>query len=667
MCKSAGKLERIALTAPGDPGRAEERGRDVDQPHLVLSLITLGDPHRLSGGYLYHLRMAAAAPAHEARIRFLSFPEWPFPLAALRGPALLRRTEELRASAVVLDSIAAAFTGPALAMRRLGVPLIAVLHQPPAASTTPLFARGAGPAGSAGAAASGPPDRRKRPPRGAARRSWARGVSDSSRPPGTGRRISTRRSCARPPCGRRAAFLSVANWLPPKGILELLEAFARLPADAGTLHLVGDESADARYTARVRSRLAEGDLIGRVVTHGPLPLKDVAALYAAADVFVLPASRESYGTVWGEAMAFGLPVVGWRAGNLPHLAEDRREGLLAEPGDIGALSHALMQLALDANLRTRLGAAAKPARFRARHGRSRRRSSLRQSGRGRTLSCHTAARLEQLRAKTFSGAAAAGWRIGVDVSVPVDCAIRPSTCSRCAMSRARPAAHQSSARSWILRTTAAWLGDGVEQDHGMSYRVMSTQHRRRRRISDWSSRERQAAARDDPQRRGDEDSNGALRRARPCRGHGVGGKRDAASCRLRPPGVAVFPEGVAFQPETGHFFVSSTSDGSIQRGHVSEPAAGPFIPGTTGQFSAIGLKTDPAGRLYVAGGFTGTARVYNIASRALLGTFTSGSGGFMNDVVVAKNGDVFVTDSFRPILWRIPAESVGSSGRSSRG
>jgi hypothetical protein len=127
------------------------------------------------------------------------------------------------------------------------------------------------------------------------------------------------------------------------------------------------------------------------------------------------------------------------------------------------------------------------------------------------------------------------------------------------------------------------------------------------------------------------------------------------------PGAAVFPEGVAFQPETGDFFVSSTSDGSIVRGHVSEPAAGPFIPGTTGQFSAIGLETDPAGRLYVAGGVTGTARVY-AASGTLLGTFTSGSGGFMNDVVVAKNGDVFVTDSFRPILWRIPAASVGSSG-----
>jgi glycosyltransferase involved in cell wall biosynthesis len=159
--------------------------------------------------------------------------------------------------------------------------------------------------------------------------------------------------------GRRAAFLSVANWLPRKGILELLEAFARLPADTGTLHLAGDESAEPRYESRVRSRLAAGDLTGRVVRHGPLATQDVAALYAAADVFVLPASREPYGTVWGEAMAFGLPVVGWRAGNLPHLAADLEEGLLVEPGDVAALSRALLRLALDGDMRTRLGAAAR--------------------------------------------------------------------------------------------------------------------------------------------------------------------------------------------------------------------------------------------------------------------------------------------------------------------
>jgi glycosyltransferase involved in cell wall biosynthesis len=73
---------------------------------------------------------------------------------------------------------------------------------------------------------------------------------------------------------------------------------------------------------------------------------------------VLPAARESYGAVWGEATAFGLPVVGWRAGNLPNLVEDGREGLLVEPGDVDALSKALSRLAFDPDLRERLGAAA---------------------------------------------------------------------------------------------------------------------------------------------------------------------------------------------------------------------------------------------------------------------------------------------------------------------
>jgi glycosyltransferase involved in cell wall biosynthesis len=354
------ELERIALTTPEDAGRAEERRSDVNHSHLVLPLITLGDPGRLSGGYLYHLRMANAAPSHSARILFLSLPEWPFPLAALHGAAVLRRSEKLEASALLLDSIAAAFAGPALALRRLGVPVIAVLHQPPGGIDH----------GAVRERAQAPLDRlalRRADLLIAASDHLAEQLVAAGLPRSRIRVVPPGRDVAPPPRrpptdlrnGRRAAFLSVANWLPRKGILELLEAFARLPAEAGTLHLAGDDAAETRYAARVWSRLANTDLTGRVMVHGSLAPEDVAALYRAADVFVLPASREPYGTVWGEAMAFGLPVVGWRAGNLPYLAEDRREGLLVEPNDIDALSRALMQLAFDGDMRTRLGAAAK--------------------------------------------------------------------------------------------------------------------------------------------------------------------------------------------------------------------------------------------------------------------------------------------------------------------
>jgi glycosyltransferase involved in cell wall biosynthesis len=354
------ELERIALTAPEDAGRAEERRSHMNHPHLVLPLITLGDPRRLSGGYLYHLRMAEAAPAHSARIPFISFPDSPFPFAALRGPAVLRRSQTLGASALLLDSIAAAFTAPALLTHRPGLPVIAVLHQPPGGIDHGPFRE----------RVQAPLDRlalRRADLLIAASEHLADQLVEVGLPRSQIRVVPPGRDVAPPPGGtapdlrkgRRAAFLAVANWLPRKGILELLDAFARIPAEAGTLHLVGEESAETRYGARVRSRIAEGDLDLRVVRHGPLPTKDVAALYAASDVFVLPAAREPYGTVWGEAMAFGLPVVGWRAGNLPYLAENRREGLLVEPGDVDALAQALRRLALDSDLRTRLGAAAK--------------------------------------------------------------------------------------------------------------------------------------------------------------------------------------------------------------------------------------------------------------------------------------------------------------------
>jgi glycosyltransferase involved in cell wall biosynthesis len=105
--------------------------------------------------------------------------------------------------------------------------------------------------------------------------------------------------------------------------------------------------------------LACADLQDKVVVHGPISASEVAGLYSAADAFVLPSLKEPYGTVYGEAMTFGLPVVGWRAGNLPYLAEHEREGLLVAPGDLAGLSEAMIRLAQDASLRQRLGAAAR--------------------------------------------------------------------------------------------------------------------------------------------------------------------------------------------------------------------------------------------------------------------------------------------------------------------
>ena len=134
-----------------------------------------------------------------------------------------------------------------------------------------------------------------------------------------------------------SALLCVANWSSNKGVLELLEALAGLPDGHATLHLAGREDVDGAYATTVRARMAQSDLGDRVVAHGPLDRRAVADLYANADGFVLPSYVETYGTVYGEALAAGLPTVGWRAGNLPNLVTDGREGCLVTPGDVDGL------------------------------------------------------------------------------------------------------------------------------------------------------------------------------------------------------------------------------------------------------------------------------------------------------------------------------------------
>ena len=98
---------------------------------LMAALLTLGDPNTLSGGYLFHRRLADLAPEVDARLTFASFPHRPFPLAILDAPRVFRLPQVVGADVLVLDSIAAAFAGPWLARRPPPAPLVGMLHQPP--------------------------------------------------------------------------------------------------------------------------------------------------------------------------------------------------------------------------------------------------------------------------------------------------------------------------------------------------------------------------------------------------------------------------------------------------------------------------------------------------------------------------------------------------------
>ena len=121
------------------------------------------------------------------------------------------------------------------------------------------------------------------------------------------------------------------------------------------------------------------------------------------------------------------------------------------------------------------------------------------------------------------------------------------------------------------------------------------------------------------------------------------------------PSVIVLPgatstEGVATGAGTT-FYAGDLLTGDIFRGDLRSGTVQRFIDAPAGR-QAFGMKADVRhGLLFVAGGFTGQAYVYDLRTGADLATFNLG--GVVNDVVVTTDAAWF-TDSVQPHLYRIP-------------
>ena len=151
-------------------------------------------------------------------------------------------------------------------------------------------------------------------------------------------------------------FLSVGRIEAYKGFGDILAAFDRLE-ETGRLPrswawvVVGE----GRY-ARALERGRRHGIAKHLSFAGRVSETLLHALYERADVFVHATRYEGSSLVTLEAMAHGLPVVATRAGGIPDKV-GASNGRLVEPGDVAALSAAIAELAADAALRARLGAA----------------------------------------------------------------------------------------------------------------------------------------------------------------------------------------------------------------------------------------------------------------------------------------------------------------------
>jgi phosphatidylinositol alpha 1,6-mannosyltransferase len=133
--------------------------------------------------------------------------------------------------------------------------------------------------------------------------------------------------------------------------LETLSALARDPSIA--LTLIGD----GEHLPQVRQALCTNGGTAHFIGH--LLGDDLADAYAAADVFVFPAVRETFGQVILEAMASGLPVIAADQGGSAALVRHGETGFLVPAHDATAFHERTCQLLADSALRARMSAAAR--------------------------------------------------------------------------------------------------------------------------------------------------------------------------------------------------------------------------------------------------------------------------------------------------------------------
>ncbi len=132
-------------------------------------------------------------------------------------------------------------------------------------------------------------------------------------------------------------LLYVGRIAPEKNVELALQAFraARAAVPATRMVVVGD---GPRRAALARA-YPEAIFVGRQTGAA------LAAHYASADVFVFPSLSETFGNVTMEALASGLPVVGFRTAAVAEHVQDGVNGRSVEPGDAAGFQRATVEIA----------------------------------------------------------------------------------------------------------------------------------------------------------------------------------------------------------------------------------------------------------------------------------------------------------------------------------
>ncbi|MEW6606567.1 MAG: glycosyltransferase family 4 protein [bacterium] len=152
---------------------------------------------------------------------------------------------------------------------------------------------------------------------------------------------------------RTVTVLSVGRLCFKKGQMDLVRCFLRIQdriQSACQLVLIGDDGGDRK---RIQAVIEEHHLQDKVHIIGHVSQEELKWWYANSDIFALLTEDESFGLVFTEAMAAGLPVITYAVGSLPELFTNR--AILLTPGDTNMVETTLIELINNQEIRKRLG------------------------------------------------------------------------------------------------------------------------------------------------------------------------------------------------------------------------------------------------------------------------------------------------------------------------
>jgi glycosyltransferase involved in cell wall biosynthesis len=167
---------------------------------------------------------------------------------------------------------------------------------------------------------------------------------------------------ARPPSPQVIRYICVCRLQPFKGVDYVIRAFWKVLRHGVHAHL--DIIGDGGYRAALERLSQDLDLGPHITFHGFQPNREVRRRLAASDVYVQHSLEDPSGWIEGfgvsvaEAAATGLPVVVTRTGGIVDQVIDGRTGILVEQRNVPSTAEAMRKLALDPEMRLRMGLAA---------------------------------------------------------------------------------------------------------------------------------------------------------------------------------------------------------------------------------------------------------------------------------------------------------------------